>query len=149
MWLFAFFIFFSSLAYMCPFTLFPQAFIFAFVLFPLLLQSSGTPFPLRDLNTLSVLFFISCSVVWCSPVAYNYSPCLKKCRLAKVGELQIYRAKFSLRILCPQQCLGVFICWDSFKIRVISGAVTSFWKRALLKWNHSFIFLDLQFFKYQ
>lgn len=53
----------------------------------------------------------------------------KKCRLAKVSALQIYRAKFSLRIFFPDQYPVIFICSDPFKLSYFQGLLLHFWNR--------------------
>lgn len=88
--------FLNFLAYMYIFTIFSESFIFAFVLFSLVFQSLESPSPLRDL--MYCLFYFLLVFLWFDVDLYNISVLhLWECRLTKVGELQVFRVKLSMR----------------------------------------------------
>lgn len=132
-WLLAFFcIFLLFSLHVCVYTTFPQLFIFAFVppSSPKALQSLETPFPLRVSTHWQFYFLLV--FLWFDVDLYNTTILRvwkKKCRLAKVSALQIYRAKFSLRIFFPDQYPVIFICSDPFKLSYFQGLLLHFWNR--------------------
>lgn len=130
--LFAFFICMFLAGSLCLFIIFLILFIFSFVLFSPVLQSLESPSPLRDWTHCQFYFLLV--FLWFDVDLYNITILHGlRMRAHESKWIQIYRAKFPLRFLSPDQYHIIFICNDSNKL--FSVIITSFWKPAFLKWT--------------